>query len=545
MNTAATLLLMSALLTAAPGEVIAGEDSSPTEGGAPVEFHQAVRALEAGEIERAIALLEPFRSGSRTPPQVTSLLGILYLDAGRPEDALEVLAPLAEREPPQPAALYHAGRAAVALGRNDLAEDYLRRSLQVEPDTPAARELGLLLGRLAQPLDAYLLLKPWAEKHPEDTDVRLAAALIALRLERLPEVEQLLSDLPQDNPKVRLLWGRLLLRRGEPYAAIATLRPLEGANGKIRLDAIGTLADAYLEVGESQDAVTLLRSAPGVDRSPMLALKLAQALYQGAELGEAIRVLTPHAETLLESDSTGPSTLDAGIAREYGRFLSAAGQHGEAIPYLHLATDLAPGVKQAWQALGQALAATGRIGEAEEALEQFQELSQAEGSVTLRQDRLRQEQQDPTGRELRRAGELLAVGETEQALTVLESEIALAPHDLRPRLMASQVHLREGNLERALEITQDAVGLRPENADAWYQLGAVHLAANDMESAEDQFRETLRLSPAHVPALNDLAVLLMVAGRYNEARELLHKVLEVRPDDPQAATNLEQLEAGQ
>lgn len=513
--------------------------------GAPPEFQQALEALEAGEPQRAVGLLEPFADRRETPPQVLSLLGFLYLETDRPRQALEILTPLTRIEPPQPAVLYHAGRAALAVGEADRAREYLERSVELEPDTPAARELGMLLGREGSIVEAYRLLKPWAETHPEDGEARLAAALAALRLGRLPEAEQFLSDLPQDEPGVRLLWGRLLLQRGEPYAAIATLRPLAEAEegGEATRDAIGTLADAYLAVGESGKAVTLLRQVPGAGEDAVLALKLGQALYQGGELDEALGVLGPHAEALLEDESAGQPGA-AALAREYGRILVAAGRHRQAIPHLRLAVRLEPESKEGWQALGQALAATGATEEAREALGRFQELAEAQGPATARQDRLRQDREDPTGRQLRLAGELAAAGETARALEILETEMALVPDDLRPRLMASHLHLVGGRLEEALAVARSAVQAAPESADAHYQVGAVHLAMEELDAAEQHLRRALELAPQHTAAMNDLAVLLMVRGRREEARELLQRVLEIRPDDEQARRNLRELEGG-
>lgn len=531
-----SLLLGSSLAGAVP------TDPPTTTPAPPPEFDQALQALDAGDVERALAVLEGLVETGDTPPQVRALLGVLYLDEDRPADALRMLTPLTEVEPPQAAVFYHAGRAALGVGDAPLALEYLSRSVELEPGTPASRELGLLLGRQGRVIDAYRLLKPWAEGHPDDRDVRLAAAHLALQLNRLPDAEGFLSDLPQDDPRVRLLWGRLLSRRGEPYAVIAVLRPLQRAEGDVANDAIGVLADAYLAVGDSQQAIELLQTRPEIETDGVMALKLAQAFYQGAELEQALTVLAPHAQDVLEGGAESLPQAGA-VAREHGRFLSAAGRHAEALPYLRLATELEPEAKQAWQALGQALAGTGATEDARKALNRFQQLAEAQGSATDRQDRLQQEQQDPTARELRRAAELSAAGAVEEALEVLHTEMALAPEDLRPRLMASQLELQEGNIEQALALADEAVQQQPTSADARYQLGAVLLVAEDLESAEQQFRLALELAPEHIAAMNDLAVLLMVQGRKQEARSLLEKVLEIQPDNRGARSNLQQLES--
>src|SRR4029079_19837515 len=73
-------------------------------------------------------------------------------------------------------------------------------------------------------------MPPWARQHTDDTEAPLAAALCALDLDRPSEAEELLSDLSQEDPKVRLLWGQLLLEKRDPRGAIATLKPLAASH---------------------------------------------------------------------------------------------------------------------------------------------------------------------------------------------------------------------------------------------------------------------------------------------------------------------------
>ncbi|HYO13854.1 MAG TPA: hypothetical protein VE685_11730 [Thermoanaerobaculia bacterium] len=90
-----------------------------------------------------------------------------------------------------------------------------------------ARALGMELAVQGKWLDAYKQLKPWALAHPDDVQARMVAAYSAVRLARLAEAERLLSDLPQNEPWVRLLWGDLLLAQGNPWGTLDMLKPLE------------------------------------------------------------------------------------------------------------------------------------------------------------------------------------------------------------------------------------------------------------------------------------------------------------------------------
>lgn len=101
---------------------------------------------------------------------------------------------------------------------------------QQQPAPPSlddARSQGMQLARQGNWLEAYKKLRPWAQAHPDDAQARMAAAYAAVRLQRTFEAERLLSDLPQSEPRVRILWAELLLTQGNPWGALDMLKPLE------------------------------------------------------------------------------------------------------------------------------------------------------------------------------------------------------------------------------------------------------------------------------------------------------------------------------
>ncbi|HUF78450.1 MAG TPA: tetratricopeptide repeat protein [Thermoanaerobaculia bacterium] len=548
------IVLAVPLLTGVAAPPAAAQTPETAPSAAPAPDPEAVRLVqramaevEQGKLAAAIAVLEPVRYEPTTPAQALALLGALYLETRRAEDAYAVLAPLARREDANAAVLYNAGRAALVTERIEEGIAYLERSVALEPTTPAARELGLLRGFQGQAREAYRLLVPWARSNPEDGDVRRAAALAALRLKRVPEAEELLSGLPQDDPGTRFLWGHLLLLQGDPQGAVAALRPLldePELSEPLRADARRVLAEAYLEVGEARSTVEILE---GHAAGPSTALTLARAWYQSGEAEKAIETLRPFAEPLLGSElvRTDPRwPVVAEILREYGRWLLATGRGGDSVQYLRAAAELEPEEKQAWQSLGQALAATGDAEGAKAALAKFQELAEAAGSETEQVARLRERREDPTASELDRARRLLAQGDPASALEVVSAEISLAPDDPRPYLLASRILLLLERPQDAFAAVERALGLAPDSADAIYQRGTVQVALGAVEQGEADLRHALALAPDHVPALNDLAVVLLVRGERQEARRLLERVLELRPGEPEATATLERLEGG-
>jgi Flp pilus assembly protein TadD len=509
---------------------------------------QAVELLTSGDAAGAVALLEPVRQRSAPPRQLLALLGTSYLEAGRADDALALLAPLAEGEGADPAVLYNAGRAALAAGDLERGESFLERSLALQPNTPAARELGLLRGTQGRMRESYRLLRPWALANPDDREARLAAALAAIRLERLPEAEQLLEGLPTEDDRVRLLWGQIRLLSGDPRGAVATLAPiLAEESGTVDLAVRRTMAEAQISLGQPEEAVSLLAGHVGED--PAATLVLGQAQYRAGDLDAGLATLQPFATRLLQvagaaGGEMANQQLGARYGLEYGRMLAAAGRHEEALPHLQLATRLEPSNRQAWQQLGQTLAALDRRDEAAAALERFEALNREEGTLTAKRERFETETEDPAARAILKARELMADERYDEALEVLRAEIELAPEELRPRLLESRVLLVAGRPQEALDRGEEIVARFPENADAYYQRGTAHLALEHRTSAEADFRQALALAPDHVPAMSDLAVVLTVRGERTEAERLLERVLELRPDDARAKAHLERLRAG-
>lgn len=472
-------------------------------------FQEARQKLEAGDHQGVVALLEPFKSNPATPPPFLTLLGAAYIELGRFQEAQAVLDPAAAKETAGPPLLFNAGRAAIALGQEEKGEAYLKRAIALSPQSLAARALGLRYGRQGKVVEAYQLLRPWAQSHPEDDEVRLAAAFCAIELGRGAEAEPLLEGLPADRPQVRLLRARLLLSRGDPRGAISALAPLEASPPKeIDRDLRWVLGEARMRVGEAAGAVTLLEGHTGDD--PVLALLLAQAHQQTGSPEKVLATLKPFVDAIPDPARVEPAlrSINAAMALEYGRALVAGTRWPEAVTVLQKATTLDPSNVPAWQVLGQALAGAGRRDEARQALAKFQELSRS----IPQPDAAAPPTDDPTERVLAEAARLAAAGQADQALALLQREQQLAPNEPRTRLMEARILLAGKRLDAAARAADAALALSPRT-----------------------------LQPEHLATLNDLAAQLIAQNKKEAARGLLRKLLAVKPDDPAARASLQSL----
>lgn len=512
----------------------------PSQESAPA-IAEALALAEAGDLAGAIALAETLCAEEDAPDVAFGLLGSLHVEAANFERAMEILRPLAERNGADPGVLYNAGRAAEGLALLQDAATWYGRSLEAQPLSPALRALGMMLGRNGRPEDAYVFLQPWTATNPDDHEARRAAAAGAIALERAPEAEALLEGLPADEPGVKVLRAQIHMQRADPWAAINELRllaaePPPAFQGAIRR----TLAKAYLVVGEAEGALEQMELLQ--DTGPEDAVVLASAYFQAGRLDEALDTLAPFAEPLPSSprpDNPPPVARD--IVLEYGRYLHSAGEAARAVPFLRLATELDAGSPDAFQALGQALAASGDREEAREVLERFQDLSRKAEDDVASVNEKRSDIADPTGRELRAALDLATAGHLDQALENLARESQLSPNDPRPAYAASSLLLDAGRGEEALVAAERALAIAPERADGLYQRGAVLMSLARLAEAEQMFRQALEIQTTHPAALSDYAVLLMSEGRDDEAVGLLERLLELRPDDPVARNHLGRL----
>jgi cellulose synthase operon protein C len=541
-------LRFALLLSLLSLQSLAAQKKPAAPGPPPPQVDQAARKYEAGDLKGAIALLEPLRKKPGAHPSALALLGTLYLETGRPKDALALLGPIADSGAAGPVILHNAGRAALALGQMEKAEAYLQGAAAKAPVSPASRDLGLLLGSQGRAAESYQQLRPWVEAHPEDQASRLSAAYDALELDRPREAAELLAGLPEDEPRVRLLKGRVQLLQSEPRQTVATLEPLLKAGASaIEPEVRRYLAEAHLALGESAAAVTLLQGLPqgrlGAD--PSLALLLGRAQLQAGNPEQAAATLAPVARELEKPGSAAAQddVLATAVALEYGRALVATAKWPEAVASLVRATQLDPQNVQAWQVLGQAQLGAGRREEAAHSIERFRQLQSAEKSVSEQVKESEAGAADATGRNLGRATTLLNQGKADEALAIIRQEVALAPaNDPRPRAAEVTALLAMKRNDEALKTAEAALAAAPGNPDYLYLRGAVHMARQQLPEAEKDFRQTLQIRPDHLAALNDLAVLDMTLGRTAEARELLQKVLALRPGDPRATANLKSLD---
>ncbi|MES1245273.1 MAG: tetratricopeptide repeat protein [Acidobacteriota bacterium] len=572
MKTHKSVLLVAVLCACSPGDAPAGADSTPPAATAPApppaqaapqaqapaqpaapeispagkKFQEAAGLVKKGDMAGAIAILEGLRKEGVAEPHHLSLLGALYIDQGRVAEGMAILKPLAAPPEADPAVLYNAGRAALIMRNLPEAQAYFERSVAKVPMSPASRELGLLLSRQGKVVEAYRYLRPWSLSDPNDLEVRLIAATLALRLERPAEADEILAGLPEKEPAIQLLRAQARIQRGDGKGALAILQPIEkdhpeGLDPEVRR----TVAEAHLAANDPGAALKVLDGH--TDGRPSLLLLQARAQRLSGNSQAATATLKPLVAQLPDDPKLiGDPRPAAGVAVEYGRLLLAAKDVQGAVPMLEKATRLYPSSREAWEVYAEALTAANRAQDAATARQKAKEIADAAAARPATAPAAAAQaasapQAPALSPNLSEALRQMAAGQNDKALEAVRKEVAAAPANARARALEVQLLLRMQRFPDALKAADAAIAADPKNPDFVYLRGASQIALQHLPDAEKDLRRTLEMAPQHIGAMNDLAVVMMLQKKPSEAQKLLEKVLALNPNDATAKASLENL----
>lgn len=571
MKTHKSVLLVALLCACSPGDAPAGADATPPPAPAATQpatppaaaqpapapelspagkkFQEAAGLVKKGDVAGAVAILEGLRKEGTAEPHHLSLLGALYVEQGRAAEAMAILRPLAAPEDADPAVLYNAGRAALTMRNAPEAQRYFERSVAKVPMSPASRELGLLLSRQGRVVEAYRYLRPWAVSDPNDLEVRIIAATIALRLERPAEADEILSGLPEKEPAIQLLRAQARIQRGDGKGALAILQPIEKDHpASFDLEVRRAVAEAHLAANDPASALKVLDGHAAGHASLLLLQARAQRLSGNAQA--AMATLKPLVAQIPDDPKAiGDPRPAAGVAVEYGRLLLAAKDLQGAVPILEKATRLYPSSREAWEVYAEALAAAGRAQDAAGARQKAKEIADAAAArpntapaaaAQASAPPVAPAPADPAlSPNMAEALRQMTAGQNDKALEAVHKEVVATPANGRARALEVQLLLRLQRFQDALKAAEAAVAADPKNPDFLYLRGASQIALQRMPEAEKDLRRTLELSPQHIGALNDLAVVMTQQRKFAEAQKLLEKVLALTPDNAAAKASLE------
>lgn len=141
-------------------------------------------------------------------------------------------------------------------------------------------------------------------------------------------------------------------------------------------------------------------------------------------------------------------------------------------------------------------------------------------------------------KQYRQADALAASGRLDEAESVCQSGLSLAPQDARLRFLLATIFQRKGRLPDAAAAYEHSLREDPANPVAQYNLGLIRHQEGRPEDAERCFREAVRLNPRYFKAYNNLGSLLLEKLQYAAASACYRQALRLMPDSLEVLLNL-------
>ena len=341
---------------------------------------------------------------------------------------------------------------------------------------------------------------------PRDAAAAVAQARQLLEEGNLRDATILLKDVLQrdpERPDARWLLARAYIAGAQPDAAIKELRrAIElGLDEEVGLPA---LARAHLLKGDVPKVLEV--ADPARVRSPAAKAEL-HALRAAAHLARGRR-----AEARRELEHARAQAPDSVLARIVAaRLALVEGRRDEAAALARQAIEASGGRdRRPWELLIEALAAGGRVQEAErvagEALE-------ATGLALFR---------------FHRAMFRLRLGRLDEAQADVEALARAAPKSWHRQYAAGILAFQRRDYAAAEERLAEAARLKPYHYPTLLYLGAARIALGRENSARETLRRAVRVAPGRVMGRLLLGALLLGEGDVEGARKVLDPVERAR-----------------
>ncbi|MCC6859692.1 MAG: tetratricopeptide repeat protein [Bryobacterales bacterium] len=133
------------------------------------------------------------------------------------------------------------------------------------------------------------------------------------------------------------------------------------------------------------------------------------------------------------------------------------------------------------------------------------------------------------------AWDLLARGERDQAVRLLEKIVKSSPRDADARLLLGSILAEQGDRAGAILHLTEGVRLRPQSAEAQNALGEAYKTFGDWKAARGPFEKAAALDPKFAQARVNLSQVLLEDGDFEAASSHLDRALQLLGNDPEAA----------
>ncbi|MGA2739423.1 MAG: tetratricopeptide repeat protein [Bryobacteraceae bacterium] len=372
-------------------------------------------------------------------------------------------------------------------------------------------------GDLAEALNQYK--EGIAQDPKQKSTYRKRMIEVLMRQNKRSEAADINAAILKDNPKdsdARGLQASLLLDRGEVQKAISELQSVVNA-APDNFVARYNLGRAHVARGEYEQARQQFSEAIRLRPDYLPArMALAQLQVMRAEFEPALQ----SAAAILQVDKRNiPARMVEAAA------LSGEKKYAEARQVLEAVRQANPSSPDIDFSLGILAMREGNLKEAES---------------TFRKAYANNPQDT---RSLVGLAEALAgQGHMDQAIQVLQSEVAKSPTRNDLRLALGNLAVRAGNLDLAIGQFQAVLNGLDRNSrargDVYLRLGLTLRKKGDLNGAIQALNQAKDGLPGNSTVVDELALTLGNAGRKKEARDIYEQSIKLNPQDGMALNNL-------
>jgi predicted Zn-dependent protease len=454
---------------------------------------EGAAAMQAGRFEQAAKIYQDLVAMRPTDAGLLMNLGMARYMAGRAEEAI---APLQEAERLEPSlapiALF-LGASLLDTGRVDDAVAPLGRAVRALPDNADAREMlaraTFLQSDHARAATHYRALTGLAPRNPRAW-YGLARSYQGISEEAFGALQR---EAP-DSPLLELLVAEVAVTGDRFGSALAIYRRVLSAGPPVG-GVHEMIAELYDRAGHPEWAAAELAKA-GPRTASGCATRQAECLFLAGKIRDALVAAhrekgpvglywTIRAANRLAVESVTklealPASIELHLIR--AEILQAQRRGPAAVAEVRAALTLAPGDPTLETALAEALVAAGNLDEALPLLEQLVRSHPRDGSVLLLYGDV-----------------LLRSQRIEAAIPVLTRAVEAAPGDLRPRASLGRAYVQTGQFEQALPHLE-AAAPQDEDGEIHYQLARAYQAVRRVDDAQAAMVEYQARSRARADA---------------------------------------------
>ena len=448
-----------------------------------IQMHQEATAID--HFKAAIGSDPEILTRDATSYSSFNIFGMCLMSDGKYERAREAFERAIRINPRYVPAQVNLGNALVALHQDDDALKQFLGVIAVKPnDLLALKNAGLIYGRQEKFDQAVEYLRKARAIAPGDQDVGVALAGAEISAGHPQEAKRLIGDLaragklqPSGCQKLALFW----LENGEPQSAVELVRSDPVLAAEFYKSAYAK-AEAEFDAGGYQKARKILEAIRD--------LRIPDAAFHDL-LGSAYYAIDDPKKASEEFQEA--VRLEPADPEHYFKLGMVFLKHRTAEPAIYvfrIALNSRPDVPKLWLGLGLSHYLAGRLDEAEPALRKALALEpNYESAYVVLADLLEQS---------RRTGD---------ALDIVRKAMEVQPDLYWPYYYYGKLILKDGqqNSADAILKLRKAVSLNPSFSEARYELGKALAQADRNAEAIKELKKSLELNPDLAQAHYQLA----------------------------------------